>query len=62
MVKAVEVKRGISDDSYTEIISGLDDKKEVVSGSYKAINRELEDGVKVKVDNMKKKTTKGEES
>jgi len=62
IAKAVEVKRGISDDSYTEIISGVDDKMEVVSGSYKAINRELEDGVKVKVDNAKKKSTKAKES
>ncbi len=53
--KTVNVKRGISDDSYTEIVSGIDEGKEVVSGSYKAINRELENGVKVKVDNMKKK-------
>jgi HlyD family secretion protein len=62
VVKAVEVKRGISDDSYTEITSGLDEKKEVVSGSYKAINRELEDGVKVKIDNAKKKTGKDAET
>jgi HlyD family secretion protein len=55
VAKMVEVKRGISDDSYTEIVSGLDEKKEVVSGSYKAINRELEEGVKVKVENTKKK-------
>ncbi len=52
--KMVEVKRGISDDSYTEITSGLDANKEVVSGSYKSINRELDDGVKVKVENAKK--------
>jgi len=55
VAKAYEVTRGISDDSYTEILSGIDENKEVVSGSYKAINRELEDGVKVKVDNSKKK-------
>jgi len=54
-VKTVEVKRGISDDSYTEIVSGLDEGKEVVSGSYKAISRDLEDGSKVKVDNARKK-------
>lgn len=59
-VKSVEVKRGISDDSFTEIISGLDENKEVVSGSYKAINRELEDGSKVKVDNVKQKPKKSE--
>ena len=53
--KLVEVKRGISDDSYTEIITGLEDGKEVISGSYKAISRELEEGTKVKVESMKKK-------
>jgi HlyD family secretion protein len=53
--KSVEVKRGISDDSYVEIVSGVEEGKDVVSGSYKAISRELEDGAKVKVDNAKKK-------
>jgi HlyD family secretion protein len=59
VVKAVEVKRGIADDQYVELASAGDLKegKEVVSGSYKSINRELEDGVKVKVDNAKKTTT-----
>jgi HlyD family secretion protein len=52
--KTVEVKRGISDDSYTEIVTGLEEGKEVVSGSYKAINRELEDGAKVKVETPNK--------
>ncbi len=55
VAKSVEVKRGIADDSYVEIISGLDQNKEVVSGSYKAISRELEDGSKVKIDNVKHK-------
>lgn len=49
--KTVKVKRGISDDSYVEITQGLDPNMEIVSGSYRAINRELEDGSKVKVDN-----------
>ncbi len=55
MVKAVPVKRGISNDSHVEKGVRLDEGKEVVSGSYKAINRELEDGSKVKVEDMKKK-------
>lgn len=46
--KMVPVKRGISDDNYTEITEGLQEGQEVVSGGYKAINRELEDGKKVK--------------
>lgn len=48
-VKMVEVKRGISDDAYVEITEGLKEGQEVVSGGYKAINRDLEDGKKTKV-------------
>jgi HlyD family secretion protein len=46
-VKAVPVKRGISDDNYTEIIEGLHEGDTIVTGGYKAINRDLEDGKKV---------------
>jgi HlyD family secretion protein len=46
-VKMVPVKRGITDDNYVEIVEGLNDGQEVVSGGYKAINRDLDDGVKV---------------
>ena len=53
--KALPVKRGISDDAYYEIIEGLPEGLEVVSGSYKAIARELEDGKPLKVDNTPKK-------
>ena len=53
-VKAVPVKRGISNDSHVEIVEGLSEGAEVVSGSYKAINRELEDGAKVRVEEQKK--------
>ena len=54
VVKAVTVKRGISDDSFVEITEGLNEGAVVVSGSYKAINRELEDGAKVRVEEAKK--------
>jgi HlyD family secretion protein len=54
--KTVTVKRGISDDQYVEITEGLKGGEEVVSGSYKAINRDLEDGSKIKVDNKAKQT------
>ena len=60
IAKMVEVKRGISDDSYMEITSGLEENKQIVTGTYKAINRELDDGVKVKVDNEKKKKGSGD--
>jgi len=45
--KAVPVKDGISDENYTEITEGLQEGDTVVSGGYKAINRDLEDGKKV---------------
>jgi HlyD family secretion protein len=47
--KMVTVKRGISDDAYTEIVEGLTEGQEVISGGYKAISRELEDGKKIKI-------------
>jgi HlyD family secretion protein len=47
-VKMVPVKIGISDDSYWEITDGLQEGQEIVSGGYRAISRDLEDGKKVK--------------
>jgi HlyD family secretion protein len=54
VVKAFPVKRGISNDAVVEITEGVTEGMEIVSGSYKAINRELEDGMKVKVEEAKK--------
>ncbi|MER3522673.1 MAG: efflux RND transporter periplasmic adaptor subunit [Ignavibacteria bacterium] len=61
VVKAVPVKRGISDDAYVEIIEGVREDMQVVSGSYKAINRELEDGSKVRIEEPKKQGPGGGE-
>ena len=47
-VKMAPVKIGISDDEYWEITEGLEEGQEVVSGTYRAISRDLEDGKKVK--------------
>jgi HlyD family secretion protein len=58
VVKAMPVKRGISDDAYMEITEGVKDSMQVVSGTYKAINRELEDGAKVRVEEQKKQSVK----
>jgi HlyD family secretion protein len=55
VVKAKPVKRGIADGTHVEITEGLDEGVEVVSGSYKAINRELEDGTKVRIEEQKKR-------
>jgi HlyD family secretion protein len=58
--KKEPVKTGISDDSYIEVIEGVKEDQEVVKGTFKAINKELDEGTKVKVDNeIKKKNFKG---
>lgn len=48
------VTRGISDDDHTEITDGVTGDEEVVTGGFRAINRELEDGKLVKRDEGKK--------
>ncbi len=53
-VKKVEVSTGISDDNYIEVTKGLSGGEEVVSGSYRAISRELEDGSTVRKEDQKK--------
>jgi HlyD family secretion protein len=44
----VPVKIGIGDDSYWEITEGLKEGHEVVSGPYRAIGRDLQDGKKIR--------------
>lgn len=46
-VKMVPVKIGITDGTHWEILSGLSEGQEFVAGSYKAVNKELEDGKKI---------------
>jgi HlyD family secretion protein len=46
-VLAVPVKIGICDDNYWEITDGLTNGQEIVSGGYRAISRDLDDGKKV---------------
>jgi len=48
-VKAVAVKIGICDDNYWEITDGLTNDQEIVSGGYRAIGRDLQDGSKIHV-------------
>jgi len=47
-VDAVPVKIGICDDNYWEITDGLTNGQEIVSGGYRAISRDLNDGKKIK--------------
>jgi HlyD family secretion protein len=48
--QVVKVTTGISDDTYTEIKSGIQPGDQVISGSYSAISRKLKDGAKVTLD------------
>jgi len=51
---ARQVKTGIQSDELIEILDGLKEGDEVVSGSYRAISRDLENGAVVKINNEKK--------
>jgi HlyD family secretion protein len=55
----VPVKTGISDDSHIEILEGVEENTKVVSGPYRVISKELQDGmtVKVKTDEEEKSGT-----
>jgi len=46
-VKQTAVKIGIADDNYWEITEGLSEGQEIVTGNYKAVSRDLEDGKKI---------------
>lgn len=59
VAKVVPVQTGISDDTNIEIMSGLEEGQDVVSGSYKVVSKELKDGDQVKV--KKSGDTKEEE-
>lgn len=50
---SVPVTTGISDDNYIQIDGGLKGGEEVVTGSYRAISRDLHDGANVKVEKPK---------
>lgn len=54
-VAMAEVKTGIQDDDYIEVLSGLELGQEVVSGPYNVIAKELDSGVEIR---LKKKNDK----
>ena len=47
--KQVEVKTGIQDNDYIEIMSGLSNNQEVICGPYSAVSKSLKDGSKIKI-------------
>ena len=48
-VKMVQVSTGIQDDTYIQVLTGLDGGEEVVVAPYSAISRELKNGDKINV-------------
>ena len=64
IAKVLEVKTGIQDDSYIEIINGLSGNEKIITGPYNIISKELKAGDAVKeIDaaTLKKKTEKKED-
>jgi HlyD family secretion protein len=51
---ARQVKTGIQSDDLIEILEGLKEGEEVVTGSYRAISRDLQNGAVVRIDNEKR--------
>ncbi len=55
MAKVAKVKTGISDDYYIEIIEGLKEEQEIITGNYKAISRDLKDGSLIQIESKRKR-------
>ena len=49
IAKARQVKTGIQSDTHIEILEGLAETEQVVVGTYRAISRDLKDGVAVEI-------------
>ncbi len=48
---ARQVETGIQSDDMIEILSGIDADEEVVTGSYRAISTDLQNGAQVDINN-----------
>ncbi|MGY6743439.1 MAG: efflux RND transporter periplasmic adaptor subunit [Cecembia sp.] len=53
--KIIEIKTGISDFDNIEVLEGLSEGQEIVSGPYFIVSRQLKDGDAIKVSNPEKK-------
>lgn len=47
--KQVEVKTGIQDNDFIEVMTGLTDKQEVICGPYAAVSKSLKEASKIKI-------------
>ncbi len=52
--KMLPVKRGISDDSHYEILEGVTEGQEIITGNFKAVSKELNDGSLIQLEEAKK--------
>ncbi len=48
-VTMVEVSTGVQDDSYIQILTGLQEGDEVVTGPYSAVSKKLKEGLEIKI-------------
>ena len=53
-VRMLPVKRGISDDAHYEILEGVAEGAEIITGNFKAVSKELNDGSKVELEEPRK--------
>lgn len=51
VAKRVEVETGISDNTHIQVLSGVREGEEIVTGNYRILSRELQKGDKIKVNN-----------
>jgi len=54
-----EVSTGIQDDEYIEVLSGLEEGMEIISGPYSVVSRMLESGTEVRLKEEEKDKKKG---
>lgn len=58
VAKRVEVETGISDNTHIQILSGVEAGDEIVTGNYRILSRELEDGNKIRVLNTREEASR----
>jgi HlyD family secretion protein len=54
--KKVPITTGVSDNAYVEVLAGLTGGEQVIKGNFRAVSKDLKDGMAVKVDNSGKTT------
>ena len=59
IARRVEVETGISDNRHIQVMSGVEDGDEVITGSYRVLSRDLKDGDPVRVQNSNPITALG---